>query len=235
MTYQDGKAGALLVWDFDGTLADTYTAILASAEQTLTERNLGPCDPAVVRGSIGLSLSTMFQRLVADADAALIDALVAGYRTAFKERGPECTTLFAGVGQLLDRCAGYRLPSAIATSKGRTGVELMLEKLGVAGHFPVVVSDEDVTHPKPHPEMVHIARARSGVSEAPAIVIGDTVFDVEMGQRAGARTCAVTWGNQSEEELAGQHPDHLVGTVEELAEVIDSFRMSVGGCAHDRP
>lgn len=227
MSRQEMTAAGLLVWDFDGTLADTHEAILVSAEQALADRSLGPCDPAVVRGSIGLGLSTMFQRLVVGADRAVIDELVAAYRVEFSVRGPEFTTLFAGMGPLLDRCAGYGIPSAIATSKGRAGVEPLLSRLGVAGHFPVVVSDEDVTKPKPHPEMVHVACAKSGVSEARAIVIGDTVFDIEMGRRAGARTCAVTWGNQSADQLAGQQPDHLVRTVDDLAEVIDSFRASV--------
>ncbi len=96
----------------------------------------------------------------------------------------------------------------------------MLDCLGVGSHFSVVVSDEDVVHKKPHPEMVLVACEKSGVQPANVLVIGDTVYDIEMGRRAGAWTCAVTWGNQTADQLATERPDFIVESVAALHDVI---------------
>ncbi len=57
------RASTMIVWDFDGTIANTYEAIVAAAEAALAAHDAGPCDRQVVRSAIGLSLSTMFERL----------------------------------------------------------------------------------------------------------------------------------------------------------------------------
>ena len=208
-----------MIWDFDGTLADTFVAIRIAVDRALAAHGLPPADEATLRSSIGLSLPRVFERLVGAevaADGRLVEGLVAAYRREFVQAGVEHAALFPGVDELLADLEEAGVPSAIATSKGRMTIELMLDRLGIARRFACVVSDDDVRNPKPDPEMVVTACAACGRRPADAVVVGDTPFDIEMGRAAGAATIGVTWGNTPRAELAAARPTHLVDEVAEL-------------------
>jgi phosphoglycolate phosphatase len=211
----------LVVWDFDGTLADTFAAIRLAADEALAGQGLPSVDDAELRGVIGLSLPVVVGRLATaavggEAGPGLVATLETAYRSAFAAHSRDHMSLFPGIAELLDELTGAGVPLAIATSKSQRGVRLALERLGIALHFGVVVADDDVRHGKPHPEMVLAACTSCRVRPEEAVVVGDTTFDVEMGQRAGASTIAVTWGNQARAQLAPSNPTHLVATVAEL-------------------
>ncbi len=210
----------LLIWDFDGTLADTRGVILATFTALWDERGLGDCDLVAVRAAIGLPLSDVLADLTGTRDPDGIVELVAHYRRIFAELVPTRADLFPGMDDLLARCTDAGFAQAITTSRGRASLEPMLEAFGIAERFAVVLTDEDVEHPKPHPEMARRAIRTVGANPARALLIGDTTYDLEMGRGAGAATCGVTWGNQTVETLGTVTPDHLVDTVDELATVI---------------
>ncbi len=210
----------LLVWDFDGTIADTRRVIVNTFTQVFVERGLGHCDVALAQASIGLPLAQTFTRLVGQTEPGELAALVAHYREVFAVRVLAEAVLFDGIATLLDSVAGTGAPCAITTSRGRASLEPMLESFGITHRFAVVVCDDDVTNPKPHPEMVHRVADRLAIPTDRALVIGDTTFDLAMGRSAGAATCGVTWGNQSAVELGAASPDHLVDTVDELADLL---------------
>lgn len=215
----------LLVWDFDGTLADTFAGIHLCMNDTLAQHGHEPVSASTLRPLIGLNLRLVFARLLGDDalatdDPELIQSLVDSYRAINNRISPDHATLYPGIAALLGELDERGVPSAIATSKGRTGVLRTLDRLGIRGRFFTVVSDDDVEQKKPNPEMVLKACEAGGYEPAEATVIGDTVFDMEMGRRADAETCGVTWGNQTRDQLATQEPTHVVDTVDELAKLL---------------
>jgi phosphoglycolate phosphatase len=221
-----GRPSLLAVWDFDGTLADTFAAIRAAADRALAGHGLPAADVTLLRSLVGRNLSHIFDRLTGGDDARLVAALTEAYYREFAETGPAHTTLFPGIDDLLEELGRHDVASAIATSKSRVGVALMLERLGVAGLFDPVISDDDVVEKKPLPEMVFRACEHHGVEPDDAVVIGDTIFDVEMGHAAGAATIAVTWGNHDRELLRQARPTHLVDDVRQLADALDARRQT---------
>jgi phosphoglycolate phosphatase len=84
----------------------------------------------------------------------------------------------------------------------------MLEQLQVRTHFREVLAEEDVPGKKPAPDLVLELAARLGVSAARILVVGDTTYDIEMGHAAGARTCAVAYGNHPAARLREARPTH---------------------------
>lgn len=96
----------------------------------------------------------------------------------------------------------------------------MLTVLEVARYFQCVIADDDVANKKPHPEMVECALAHLRASPNEAIVVGDTRYDVIMGQAAGTATCAVTYGSHPTEQLREAAPTYSARTVQELREVL---------------
>lgn len=214
------SAAELVVWDFDGTLADTRRVIVNSFSQVFAERGLGECDVAAAQASIGLPLVQTFTRLIGVTDPGELAALVEHYRDVFAVRVLTEAVLFDGIATVLDGVTDAGVPCAITTSRGRASLEPMLESFGIADRFAAVVCDGDVANPKPHPDMVVRVTELLDVAVDRALVIGDTTFDLAMGRSAGAVTCGVTWGNQSAAELDAAAPDHLVDTVDQLAELL---------------
>lgn len=210
----------LVIWDFDGTLADTRGVILATFGALWEERALGVCDLDAVRAAIGLPLSDVLADLSGIGDADGVAGLVADYRRIFAELVPTMAELFPGIAELLGRVTDDGRAQAITTSRGRASLEPMLDAFGITDRFAVILTDEDVERPKPDPEMARRAIASAGVDATRSLLVGDTIYDLEMGRGAGAATCGVTWGNQTVDTLLTVQPDHLVDTVDELAKVI---------------
>lgn len=219
-------ARSLIVWDFDGTIADTRGVILNSFADVFAARGFGELDRGAARATIGVPLAEAFSRLLGTDDRALLTGLVADYRRFFAQRVPEEATMFPGIADVLERSRGAGITAAIATSRGRASLVDMLQRFDLVDHFDVVVASEDVTHHKPHPEMVTTILERTVTRPKAALMIGDTTFDIEMGHGAHTRTCAVTWGNESAASLARSAPDHLVETVDDLRMIVSDF---VGG------
>lgn len=212
----------LAVFDFDGTLADTFGGIRLAVDAALAEHGLPPSDPTTLRASVGLTLGTVFRRLLAPAphEAAMVADLVATYRRLYAEHAASKTSLYPGVHDLLDRLRNSRVTMAIATSKSGEAVRSVLQRLAIADHFASVCSDELVTAKKPHPEMLHVIGEKTGIAPRRMLMIGDTGFDIAMGNAAGAGTCAVTWGNQSREQLLALRPTYVVDQAAEICPLL---------------
>jgi HAD superfamily hydrolase (TIGR01509 family) len=214
-----------IVFDFDGTLADTFAGIERCVNLTLQHFGLPGVDRQVLRPTIGLSLEVVFRTVI---DAALpnstITDMVVAYRRRYPQEAPALTTLFPGIPALLEAATAQGRTLAIATSKASSNILPMLRALAIDGLFEVVCSDDLVERRKPYPDMVHFIAERTGVAPRRMLVVGDTRYDIEMGAAAGAGTCAVSWGNHSREELLAVGPTYLVDTVPGLADVLDLDR-----------
>jgi phosphoglycolate phosphatase len=81
----------------------------------------------------------------------------------------------------------------------------MMRHPGILGYFSFLAGEQDVAHKKPAPE---------------CMVVGDTVYDIKMGRRASADTCAVTWGNNSADELRLPGPTFLVDSFAEIVSLL---------------
>jgi phosphoglycolate phosphatase len=211
----------LIVFDFDGTLADTFAGIERCVNLALHCFGLPEVDRQVLRPAIGLSLDMVFRAVIdAEVPDGRIAELVDAYRQRYPTEAPGLTTLFPGVLALLAALTRQGPAPAIATSKAISNIVPILRALVIDGYFGVVCGDDLVRHGKPHPDMLYYIAERTKIPTERMLVVGDTRFDIEMGTAAGAATCAVTWGNHSREQLATAHPTYLVDTMPELAEVV---------------
>lgn len=215
----------LVVWDCDGTVIDSWAGLRATVDAVLEAHGFGASDEVILRSSIGLSLDRIFGRLIPDRErhGHLLSSLADAFGRTYMAVGLERTTLFPGMASLLAGLQERGAISVIATSKCRSAVDVVLAQLDAAQYFTGIVSDDDVQRHqrKPDPEMVRLAARRHGFDPANTVVIGDTVFDIEMGRTAGAQTIAVTWGNQPRCDLQQARPTHIVDDVEELASLLD--------------
>lgn len=204
-----------IFFDFDGTLADTTEGIVQCTLVTLQELGLPASSPERIRSVIGLPLTGCFERGT-DTPPERIAEACATYRKLFNEIAIPCTTLYPGTRETLAELQARGFTLALCTSRSNNSLNALLQVLGIRAHFSAIVTNEDVSHPKPAPDIALLALARLGARPDETMVVGDTVFDLQMGSSAGCRTCGVTWGNQDRAQLQTAGPDLIIDNFGEL-------------------
>ena len=124
--------------------------------------------------------------------------------------------MFPGVTAMLEQLAERGIRMAIVTSRDRHSLDLILQNNGIDKYFETEVTVDDHLTPKPAPDMVLALLERMDIEATETLVVGDTTFDIEMGNRAGCKTCAVTWGNHSCELLQSARPDMIIDDLDSI-------------------
>ena len=105
---------------------------------------------------------------------------------------------------------------SVASSRGYGSLIELLEMMKVRHYFALVVGVDNVDKAKPDPEAVLYIIKAMEVDANDVLMVGDMPVDIAMGQNAGTRTCAVTYGNSSKEELEKTRPDYLIDRMDQL-------------------
>ena len=210
----------LLVFDWDGTLADS-TSIIASAIQSAC-RDVGEPvpDDVAARYVIGLGLAQALAHVAPALPPHRHPELSARYRHHYLARDPQIP-LFDGAAGLLDdlRARGFML--AVATGKSRVGLDRALVANALAERFHATrCADEG--RPKPHPDMLLHLMAALDVQPAQTLMIGDTTHDLELARAAGADALAVAYGAHEVQGLAEAGPRAIVHSIAELRAWLDA-------------
>lgn len=190
----------LLIFDWDGTLADSVARIVESVRRAAYILDLAPPGDAAIRGIIGLGLPEAIAALYPHLDRVAVERYRQAYADHYLTLDVTPPSLFPGVVEGLEalRGAGYRL--AVATGKSRRGLQRVLAGHGWLDYFEVTRC-ADETASKPDPRMLHEILAHCGVDAGSALMIGDATFDLQMARSAGMDAVAVGYGAQPLERL----------------------------------
>lgn len=201
-----------VVFDLDGTLADTIGLIVDSYQHAFATVLGATEDEAVIRSWIGQPLIRAFRERSPERADELFDTYIA-WNHANTER---LIRRFPGVEELLADITAAGVGVAAATSKRRGSASEALRLTGLAAHVDVLVTLEDTEDHKPDPAPLLLAVERLGGRPSEAVYVGDAVVDVEAARRAGMGAVGVTWGAGTRADLVAAGPDVVVDTVEEL-------------------
>lgn len=209
----------LIVFDMDGTLIDTQGLISEHMATAFSGHGLPEPTPADVRQIIGLSLPVAIARLARSEDPVFVDRVVETYRAAYRsglEQSADREPLFPGARAALDRLRTRPdILLGIATGKGLAGVSRILANHGLTDYF-VTLQTPDHNPSKPAPGMLLRAMAETGMSPNETIMIGDTVFDIELAVNAGCRSVGVTWGYHDPADLLRAGAWAIIDSYEQL-------------------
>lgn len=212
------SAWEAVLFDLDGTLADTVPLILASFRHTMVVHRGELLPDRDWLQHVGRPLRDTVRHFArTEAEATSILETYLAFQRAAHDR---MVRPFDGVGGVVTRLARQGVALAIVTSKAREMTGRTLRSCGVERDFPVVITADDVKRGKPDPEPVR--RALDALEVPPShrvLFVGDSPHDVAAGRAAGVRTAAVTWGAFPAEGLAPEGPDFLVRRPEELLEL----------------
>jgi pyrophosphatase PpaX len=204
----------VFLFDFDGTLADTTELIMRSYRHTVAVHLDQPPSEDEWLAGFGTPLDVQIARFARSPREA--EAMAATYRSYQAEHHDSLVHPFPGVPAMIAELARRGVPLAIVTSKFRRSTVRGMELCGLVDHIPVIVTPEDVAHPKPHPEPVHVALERLGANASEAVFIGDSPHDIAAGRSAGTRTAAALWGPFPSAVLEATGADYLLREVGEV-------------------
>ena len=192
----------VIILDFDGTLGDTTGVIVTTMQATIKELGLPSRTDAQCAKMIGLRLveipPVLFPETEVDGEL-----YAQTYRRLFRIFNTDgAVKLYPNVIETLREFKNQGHILTIASSRSTASLTDYINNLGLSSVISYILGADDVKEGKPNPESVNMTLSKYGFTPDEAIVVGDTVFDIQMGINAGTRTCGVTYGNGSRESLS---------------------------------
>ena len=205
----------LLVFDWDGTLMDSAAQIVAAMNAAIGDLGLPQLPYRTISNIIGLGLQEAINALLPTLPQNLHARVVARYRHHFLSAEIAQSRLFDGAEQCLRslHAQGYLL--AVATGKGRHGLQRVLTDTGLTTLFHASRC-ADETCSKPDPRMLHEIMDELDVSAAHTLMIGDTEYDLQMARNAGVDAVGVSYGVHEDARLLLHQPVAILHDISEL-------------------
>jgi len=184
----------LIVWDWDGTIADSTGIITNALLKAADQVGLPSLTAEKARSIIGLGLRESIQALYGDISADKTKALTAQYTSNYYA-GEAKIHLFEGVAETIIELNKRGFKLAVATGKGRRGLNLALEHCSLGKYFHATRT-VDECFSKPHPQMLDELMDMQVALPERTLMIGDTSYDLQMAVNAGVSSIGVTYGAQ---------------------------------------
>jgi phosphoglycolate phosphatase len=222
------KSIRLVIFDFDGTMADTRHNIVITMQRMMRELGMSVADDETCASTIGLPLKDCFRKIFPELTDEGAEHCAETYRQIFFANAKDLVpNLFPHVQETIDLLYAHHIKMAIASSRTSASLLGFIREMNLTDKIAMVVGSDEVTHHKPHPEPVNVILSALDVPAPEAIVVGDMPVDILMGAAAGTHTCAVTYGNASKEELSSAGAEFLIDNMSELSEKIFQKGMSL--------
>lgn len=207
---------AAVIFDLDGTLADTIPLIVASFNAAC-RRPLGRSfthEEVIAR--FGIPDSAMLRRELENVSGDAAEQAIEEFHRHY-EAEHAMVAAYPGITELLHALQQRGAPLGVMTGKGRRTADITVRQLGWEGVFGSVVTGEDIVEQKPHPEGVLKAARELTVEAAQCVFVGDSPVDIEAGKAAGMKTIAVVWQPFYRDSLRAVGADFWAETPAELA------------------
>ena len=210
----------LVIFDFDGTIADTRKAIVVAKQKAMEKLGLEVMDEETCASTIGLSAKLAFKKTYPDLEEQKLDECVDAFRSFFEEEKENWPpVLFPKLVETLEWMKERGITTTIATSRNNASLADFLVKLDIKKYFPYALGGQDTQQLKPHPQPVLKTLEELGFKAEETLVIGDMWMDIEMGKGAGVYTCGVTYGNSDREALLKAGADYVVDCISEVKKI----------------
>jgi N-acetyl-D-muramate 6-phosphate phosphatase len=216
-----------VLFDLDGTLADTAPDLAAAVNWLRTERGLDPTPYEILRPTASAGARGMIGAAfgLAPGDEGYEELRLAWF-DRYQSAMAVHSTLFEGITELLDGIAAAGMAWGIVTNKPERFTNPLVPQIGLA-HAGCIVSGDTTPHPKPHPAPLLEGARRLGLDPGDCWYVGDDLRDIEAGRAAGMVTVACNWGYCGSIDPASwgadyqlDTPQHLLAVLRELADAV---------------
>jgi 2-phosphoglycolate phosphatase len=202
-----------VLFDFDGTLADSYAAITASVNHVRQLNGLPPLSIAEVKPHVGRGPLDLLRQTCPAGD---MERNVAAYRAHHPSVLREGTRLLPGVYDTLRTLHGRGLRLVVCSNKPIAFTKELVTMLDIAAFLTLVLGPEDAGLPKPAPNILLMALARLQIHANDTVYVGDMTIDIQTARAAGVRVWSVPTGSDDIATLREAKPDRLLSKLSDL-------------------
>jgi phosphoglycolate phosphatase len=218
-----GMTKPLLVFDLDGTLAETAPDLVATLNQVLADIDVAPVTYESARAMVGGGARLMIERALAHAGVSLprqkIDQMFDDFLVHYDAHIADASTLFPGVVAALDRFEAAGWHFAVCTNKITKSSELLLEALGVADRFTAICGKDSFPVSKPDARALLSTIDKAGGARDRTIMVGDSKTDIETAQNANIPVVAVDFG-YTDQHVATYKPNRVISHFDALWDAV---------------
>ena len=215
-----------IVYDLDGTLADTAGDLMGALNAVLGREGLAALPAEDARSLLGAGGRALIERGFAasgrELGAGKLEELFADFLAHYDAHIADLTMLYPGVNAALERFARSGWRQAVCTNKVEASARRLLRKLGIADRFAFICGQDTFGVGKPNPKPLLKTIAASGGSSARAIMIGDSATDIKTARAALLPVIAVDYG-YTDVPVAELSPDRVISHFDELAEACEGL------------
>jgi pyrophosphatase PpaX len=208
-----------IIFDFDGTLADTLPVCFYAFQSVFKEFDDIEVTEDEIKSMFGPSETGIIKENLKNSSW---DQAIDMYYHKYSEKHVELVTANEEVKNLLHLLKKQEFKLAIVTGKARRSLDISLDHLDMNDLFDVIITGDDVSKPKPHPEGLNQALTFLNITNDEAMFIGDSDADIEAGKKANVHTIGVQWLPNFQTQTFSIQPDQRVSRVGEFIELLTS-------------
>ena len=210
-----------VLFDFDGTVADTGEGVFFCVRHAIEEHGLEQPSEEEIRKFIGPPMTVSYHTLYPWLTDDDVDSLMKSFRQKYDEVGLYKYYIYDGIAELLQRLKADGVKTAVASSKPQDFLERILVMSGIDRYFDCIIGADRKYKDSDKAAIVNSAIERTGVSDRSRILMGgDRKFDIVGAHKAGIVCAAVLFGYGSREEFVEYKADYIVGNCEEIADIV---------------
>lgn len=206
----------LLMFDLDGTLANTGRDLANSVNYVRSRLDLEPLEDRLIYDHVGHGVEHLIRSSLPEKSEDGFRAVMEMFLEHYESHLLDTTVLYPCVRETLDYFKEKR--RVVVSNKLHCFTVSILRGLGVEACFDAILGGDSAAQKKPDPGPLNRVLTMFGMDPARALMVGDAATDIEAGKRAGVYTCGVTYGLCKGEELVAVKPDLLIHDLYQLTE-----------------
>lgn len=205
------------IFDFDGTLADSEQCSIIATQQAFQKQGYKVPTAEQITYYMGVPIEKSFPLMINEIiDSTMLEELLVAFRVIYQKIEQDTLRIFPHIEEVLQTLQNQKKRCFVLSSKKTAVLKRNLEILKIHTFFEDAIGSDRVTDYKPDPAGIFQIQKEYHIQLDNTVMIGDAIFDLQMGKAAGVRTCAVTWGSHPKEELLKERPDWCIDEPNEL-------------------
>ena len=208
-----------ILFDFDGTLINTWPGIEATLRASLEALNIPIRDGAITRSLVGMPLARVFEKLQGD-DPSGAEMVTQKYRELFPTVGMSSAEPFGGVIEMLEKLKGRDKGIFLVTARNELITKQMMDEHSLTGFFTWVRGEREGEMPDGKEHMVEEVLLKYSLAREDCIMVGDRSYDIEAALANRIQAIGVTYGYGTRDELINAGADLLVDSIWELEKIL---------------
>lgn len=210
---------SLFVYDFDGTLVDTFADIANSVNLALAEMNIQSLSRETIRRNIGSGVVNLMSRSLEGSGCDDVEMAVSFFQKHYNNHLLDQTKLYPNGREVVEHFSKKK--NAILSNKPISFIEKILTELNFLSPFDAVLGGDSLSERKPNPMGLQLLMTNLNCPVKEVLMIGDSAIDIETGKNAGVLTCGVTYGLGNPVSLHNSKPDYLIDNLSNLKSLFD--------------